>query len=204
MQPDNSETEHTPFGKADVGRFIPLTELTDKLEALRRSLIASGAPGSRLKLRGTKNRPEREAWHAMFFARAYECYFSLDHMSVRIESEEDSAHDATLRWTENNLIQELLVQLKELPSESQNKGIPLKELIAKSIEKYPPSKDLTLAFFIGRNLQGGQIEIPDHQFAGLWIFGITGIEGPEFISLVGNDARGEHSNCKKFLQSPMS
>ncbi len=166
--------------EADVGVFISLPKLTDKLSALREAAIESGAPEDRRKLLGKRNRRAREAWHAMFFARAYECYFGLDGMSMRIEPEEDLDHDVTLRWTENSVLQELKVQLKELPSESLNSGISLRELLTKSIEKHRSSKDLTLAFFIARNLLRGQIEIPDHPFAGLWIFGHrqTGVHFP--------------------------
>jgi hypothetical protein len=190
----------TPFDKStDIGKFISLNELADKLEALRKSLIASDAPQNRRKLREQGQKPGKEAWHAILFARAYECYFRLTGMSVRIEPQECSAHDATLQWIENDLTQELKVQLKELPPESLNADISLPELLAKSIEKYPPSPDITMAVFICRTHPGYQIEIPKHGFAGLWTFGFTGIGKPEFIFLVGKDGRGEHSNCKKFL-----
>lgn len=191
----------TPFDKTtDTGKFIPLDELADRLEALRKSLIASGAPENRRKLRGQGQKTGREAWHAILFARAYECYFRLTGMSVRIEPQEYSAHDATLQWIENDLTQELKVQLKELPPESLNAEISLPELLAKSVEKYPPSPDITMAVFICRTHPGYSIEIPKNDFAGLWAFGFIGIGKPEFIFLVGKDARGCHSNCKKFLQ----
>ena len=191
-----------PFEKTDAGKFIPLNEFTDKLEALRKSLIASDAPQSRRKLRGQRQKLEREAWHAILFARAYECYFRLTGMRVRIETQECSAHDATIQWIENDLTQELKVQLKELPPESLNADISLSELLAKSIEKYPPSPDITMAVFICRTHPGYQVEIPENGFAGLWLFGFTGIGKPEFIFLVGKDTKGEHSNCTKFLTTP--
>ena len=191
-----------PFARTDAGKLIPLNEFADKLEALRKSLIASDAPHHRRKLRGQGQKLEREAWQAILFARAYECYFRLTGMSVRIELQECSAHDATLQWIENDLTQELKIQLKELPPESLNANISLPELLATSIEKYPPSPDITIAMFICRTHPGYQMEIPEHGFAGLWAFGLTGMGKPEFIFLVGKDAKGEHSNCTKFLTQP--
>jgi hypothetical protein len=61
----------TPFDESmDTGKFIPVNELADILEELRKSLIASDAPQNRCKLRRQGQKPGREAWHAILFARA--------------------------------------------------------------------------------------------------------------------------------------
>jgi hypothetical protein len=185
--------------KADLGRFISLSELGDKLEALRKSLIASNAPQQRRKLRARDQKAAREAWQAILFARAYECYFGLTDMMVRIEPQEYSAHDVILRWAAGGDLKQIKVQLKELPPLSLNAALSLSQLLVKSIEKYPPSPDITLAMFIGRTQPAHSIEIPKNGFAGLWTFGFTGLGKAEFISLVGQDDRGVHSNAKKFI-----
>ena len=187
-----------PFDQTvDVGVFIPLQELTDKLDKLRTELIAkpSGNPHS-LPLYGRRNRTPREAWHAMFFARAYECYFRLDEMRVWIEPTQDSAHDAILQWTQGGLVQQLKVQLKELPSESLNADLTLQSLIEEKVKSMAGVTDVALAFFLGRNHPAMTIKIPDNELAGVWIFGLTGDGKAEFISLIGVDEKGEHSNIR--------
>ncbi len=196
----------TPFDKGvNAGKFIPVCELADRLWTLREALIASDAissppqPKNRRKLRGVNQKTEREAWQAMLFAHAYSHYYRLDGMSVRMEAEENLPHDATLQWNDKGNLIQLKVQLKEFPPESLNASISLKQLLARSVKKYARSSDLTLAVFISRTGSGYSIEIPEHNLSGLWIFGFTGVTKAEFVFLVGKDANGEHSNCKKLL-----
>lgn len=183
----------------DAGRYIPIQELAGKLHALQSELIATpqGQEFS-LPLNGRRNRTPREAWHAMLFARAYECYFQLQDMHIWIEPEQNSAHDAILRWKQDDSVQQLKIQLKELPSENLNKGLTLQGLIDEKIKSCAGVKDVTLAFFLGRNLPTMTIMIPKNELAGVWIFGFTGNEKAEFISLIGTDEKGQHCNIRSY------
>lgn len=177
--------------------FIPLPELTAKLDMLRTELIAAPQGNAHsLPLHGRRNRTPREAWHAMFFARAYECYFQLQDMHVWIEPTQDSAHDAILQWMQDGSVRQLKVQLKELPSESLNPNLALQGLIDEKVKSMTGVKDVALAFFLGRNLPAMTITIPDNELAGVWIFGLTGDGKAEFISLLGIDEKGLHSNVR--------
>ena len=164
---------------------------------LRTELIAAPQGNAHnLPLHGRRNRTPREAWHAMFFARAYECYFQLQEMHVWIEPIQASAHDAILQWMQGGSLRQLKVQLKELPLESLNPNLTLQGLIDAKIESMTGVKDVALAFFLGRNLPAMTVKIPDNKLAGVWIFGLAGDGKAEFISLFGTDEKGSHSNIR--------
>ena len=191
-------TDVTPFDQTvDVGKFIPLSELTDKLWALRGELLNAPQGNAHcIPLHGRRNRTPREAWHAALFARAYECYFQLQDMYVWIEPEQNSAHDAILRWSADSSTHQLKVQLKELPSEDLNPSLTLQDLIDEKVKSMAAVKDVAIAFLVGRNLPVMQVRIPDNDLAGVWIFGFTGDGKAEFISLNGSDEKGEHCNIR--------
>lgn len=117
-------------------------------------------------------------------------------MHVWIEPTQDSAHDAILKWTQGGLVRQLKVQLKELPPESLNADLTLQGLIDEKVKSMAGVKDVALAFFLGRNLPAMTIKIPDNELAGVWIFGLTGDGKAEFISLIGSDEKGQHSNIR--------
>jgi hypothetical protein len=151
--------------------FVSLAELAERLDAVHVALQKDNK--KRRNLPGADQKNAREWWQAWLFATIYSRVFGLVDMFVDISVPLDSDHDAVLRWKQGSEYSFLKVQLKELPPGTLS-PIGLFELLAEKIGEPRDTRGVVLAVMLGRDSpQPSTVEIPDHKFDGLWLFGIS-------------------------------
>lgn len=167
--------------------FVSLPELYAKLGGLANVLVETGATEIQRDLREQGQKRDREMHQAAIFARAIQASFDVDPHAMFLGFPEDeySAWDVILLWKKADEVTRLNVQLKELPPVKLSPQVTISVIMQKVIRKMPKSSDTLVAIFVNRDGPAEQIELPDHKFQGMFLYGISQRK-PRLVFAIGH------------------
>ena len=153
-----------------------------ELKGLDQQSFLKAYPNDReLRLRTDKLRELREARLAAIFA--YALQGRVLGVPVSFAPYEDSDYDCVLSWRSETERLFSPVQLKELPPDDINPKVSMEDIIGK-LDKYPDSKDLTVAIHYNRQQRfeyGPWLRIKSAPVAQIWFFGGCSPDGNDWF-----------------------
>ncbi|MCB9897432.1 MAG: hypothetical protein H6825_05470 [Planctomycetes bacterium] len=127
----------------------------------------------------------REGWEAALFCQGMSVVLGT---TVYFALEEDEDHDFVTLWRRGDEHVHTPVQLKELPAEKLNPHVGVNELL-EDLRRYEPAPRLVVAVRINRDGRLPEIQCPDLDLGGIFLFGCCSPDGREWYVL--GDLLGE-------------